>query len=380
MRMQINGRRRRLAVAGAAVAALGAGALTIASAGPVHAEAGCEVDYTVVSDWGGGFQANVAITAAEAVDGWTLAWEFPAGTTVSSAWNVDWSQSGSSFTGSDVGWNAAIGAGQTREVFGFIGAGSTAAPAAVTLNGDLCDGQVDPTDPPTEEPTEEPTDEPTDPPTEEPTEEPTDPPTGPVAIMPLGDSITGSPGCWRGNLWELLDGAGYEVDFVGSLSQACNPTGSDPDHEGHGGFLVTQSVANGNVRSWLELNTPDVLLLHFATNDVWSSLPPSQILAAYTQIVTDLRELNPDAIVLVAQIIPLEPAGCADCPQRAVDFNAAIPAWAADLSTAQSPIVVVDQWTGFDPPVDTYDGVHPDEDGYVKIAANWFAALDEVLS
>jgi lysophospholipase L1-like esterase len=362
-----NTSKRRLALTTAAVAALSAGALTIATANQAQAEDGCEVDYTIVSSWGGGFQANVSITAAEPINGWDLTWDFPAGTQVSSAWNVDWHQTGTGFTGSDVGWNGAVASGQTREVFGFIGSGSTAAPQSITLNGDLCDGQVDPTTGPTD-------------PTETPTEEP---PGEAVKIMPLGDSITGSPGCWRGNLWDLLDKAGHEVDFVGSLSQACNPAGSDPDHEGHGGYQVTQSVANGNVRAWLEQNTPDVLMMHFATNDVWSAIPPSQILAAYTQIVADLRELNPDAVILVAQIIPLHPDasfGCTDCPQRAIDFNATIPAWAAGQTTAESPVIVVDQWTGFDPAVDTYDGVHPDEDGYVKLAANWFEALDQVLS
>jgi hypothetical protein len=350
----------RSALAALAVAASAAGALTIFSAGPASAEAGCEVDYRVVSNWGSGFQANVAITADEAIDGWELTWDFPTGTRVSNAWNVDWSQSGTAFTGSDVGWNATVASGQTREVFGFIGSGGDAAPAAIRVNGDLCEGQTGPTDPVTT---------PSD-----------DPPGEPVSIMPLGDSITGSPGCWRGNLWDLIDKAGYEVDFVGSLSQACNPSGSDPDHEGHGGFLVTQSVNNGSVRNWLELNTPDVLMMHFATNDVWSSIPPATILAAYTQIVADLRELNPDAVILVAQIIPLEPSNCADCPQRAIDFNAQIPAWAAGLTTEKSPIIVVDQHTGFVPAVDTYDGVHPDEDGYVKLAANWFEALEPVLA
>ncbi|MFG3341218.1 cellulose binding domain-containing protein [Glycomyces sp. NPDC048151] len=357
-------RNRRLALTTAAVAALSAGALTIATANQAQAEDGCEVEYKVVSSWGSGFQANVSITAAEPIDGWELTWDFPAGTQVTSAWNVDWSQSGADFTGSDVGWNAAVPSGQTREVFGFIGSGSTAAPQAIAVNGDLCDGQSEPTGGPTS-------------PTQTPTEEP---PGDTVKIMPLGDSITGSPGCWRGNLWDLLDQAGHEVDFVGSLSQACNPAGSDPDHEGHGGFLVTQSVDNGSVRGWLEQNTPDVLLLHFATNDVWSSIPPATILAAYTTIVEDLRELNPDAVILAAQLIPLAPSNCADCPQRTADFNAQIPAWAAGLSTAQSPIVVVDQHTGWVPSVDTYDGVHPDEDGYVKLAANWFEALDPILS
>jgi lysophospholipase L1-like esterase len=29
---------------------------------------------------------------------------------------------------------------------------------------------------------------------------------------------------------------------------------------------------------------------------------------------------------------------------------------------------VVDQWTGFDTDTDTYDGVHPNDEGYEKIA------------
>ena len=211
---------------------------------------------------------------------------------------------------------------------------------------------------------------------------PSVPSADPVSIMPMGDSITGSPGCWRGNLWQLLVDAGRDVDFVGSQDQGCSPTGSDPDNEGHGGYQVTSSVANGDIRRWLEQNTPEVLLLHFGTNDVWSNIPPAQILDAYTSVVTDLRSLNPDATILIAQIIPLEPDesfNCPDCGQRAVDLNAQIPGWAAGLSTARSPIVVVDQWTGFDPATDTGDGVHPNDTGNVKIAANWFATLDQIL-
>ncbi|THV30687.1 cellulose-binding domain-containing protein [Glycomyces paridis] len=137
-------RRKRLGIASAAVVALGASAVSVVSAGQAFAEEGCEVDYTVVSEWGGGFQANVTITAGEAINGWEIAWTFPAGTSVSSAWNVDWNVSGGRFTGSDVGWNAAIGSGQSREVFGFIGSGSSAAPGQISINGDVCDGQVDP--------------------------------------------------------------------------------------------------------------------------------------------------------------------------------------------------------------------------------------------
>jgi len=40
----------------------------------------------------------------------------------------------------------------------------------------------------------------------------------PVRIMPLGDSITGSPGCWRALLWNRLQSTGFtDSDFVGTL-------------------------------------------------------------------------------------------------------------------------------------------------------------------
>ncbi|GAB3655920.1 SGNH/GDSL hydrolase family protein [Glycomyces tarimensis] len=203
---------------------------------------------------------------------------------------------------------------------------------------------------------------------------------GPVRVMPLGDSITGSPGCWRGKLWDLLTDAGHEIAYVGSQARECPPSEAAPFHEGHGGVRVTEAVAGGDARRWLEMNTPDVLLMHFGTNDLWRSVPQDRVLEAYTAVVEDLRELNPEAVVLVAQIIPLHPmSGCGDCPERAIDLNAAIPRWAAALSTEASPITVVDQHTGFDPVGDTTDGVHPNEQGSVKIAENWFDALDPIL-
>jgi len=39
----------------------------------------------------------------------------------------------------------------------------------------------------------------------------------PLRIMPLGDSITGSSGCWRALLWQKLQQTGYtNIDMVGT--------------------------------------------------------------------------------------------------------------------------------------------------------------------
>lgn len=203
----------------------------------------------------------------------------------------------------------------------------------------------------------------------------------PVKIMPLGDSITGSPGCWRALLWNKLINAGYtNIDFVGTLpAQGCGVT-YDGDNEGHGGYLAT-NVANQNMLPpWLAATTPDIVVMHFGTNDVWSNIAPATILAAFTTMVNQMRASNPNMKILVAKIIPVAPSTCSECPDRTIAFNNAIPAWAASLTTAQSPITVVDQWTGWVPATDTYDGVHPsDPAGITKMADKWYPPLVAAL-
>ncbi|NES14054.1 MULTISPECIES: cellulose binding domain-containing protein [Micromonospora] len=204
--------------------------------------------------------------------------------------------------------------------------------------------------------------------------------TTPVRVMPLGDSITGSPGCWRAVLWNRLQSTGYpDVDFVGTLGpQGCGVP-YDGDNEGHGGYLVT-NVANQNLLpGWLAATHPDVVLMHFGTNDVWSNIAPATILAAYSKLVDQMRASNPATTVLVAKIIPMNPSSCPECGQRVVALNSAIDGWAAGKTTTASPVVVVDQWTGFDTATDTYDGVHPNAAGDQKMSDRWYPALTAAL-
>lgn len=206
------------------------------------------------------------------------------------------------------------------------------------------------------------------------------PAVSPLRIMPLGDSITGSPGCWRAALWNRLRSAGHSnIDFVGTLSQQGCPQAFDGDNEGHGGELVT-NVANQNLLpARLSATRPDIVIMHFGTNDVWSSIAPDRILTAYTKLVTQMRASNPNMKILVAQIIPMNPTNCTGCARRVVDLNARIPGWTRATSTSRSPVTVVDQWTGFNTSGDTYDGVRPSASGNTKIAARWYPALAALL-
>ena len=222
---------------------------------------------------------------------------------------------------------------------------------------------------------------------------------GTLRIMPLGDSTTGSV-CWRAMLWTLLNQGGFtgRFDFVGSRHNdaGCNVPGYDLDNEGHPSVLITNFVNDADdlvagVQTPLALlgqRPADVVLFHFATNDVWNSVPPASILSAYSTVLADLRAANPRVIVLVAKLIPLVPINTSGCPtcacptaceQRMVALNDMLPGWAAANATATSPIMVVDQHTGFVSTTDTVDGVHPNASGSMKIAARWYAALSPLF-
>lgn len=75
----------------------------------------------------------------------------------------------------------------------------------------------------------------------------------------------------------------------------------------------------------------------------------------------------------------MNPSNCADCNSRAQALNAAIPAWASSKNSTNSPIWVVDQYTGFNTTTNTGDGVHPIDSGNVKIAAKWLAPLQNAI-
>jgi lysophospholipase L1-like esterase len=55
-------------------------------------------------------------------------------------------------------------------------------------------------------------------------------------------------------------------------------------------------------------------------------------------------------------------------------LNAAIPSWAAGLNKTESPIWVVDQYTGF-ASSDLRDGVHPNASGDQKMVNVWYPAV-----
>ncbi|MFD9001088.1 glycosyl hydrolase family 18 protein [Streptomyces sp. NPDC059582] len=96
--------------------------------------------YTKGSDWGTGFEGKWTVknTGTTALSSWTIEWDFPSGTSVTSAWDADVTSSGTHWTAKNKSYNGSLAAGASVS-FGFNGAGS-GAPSNCKLNGGSCDG------------------------------------------------------------------------------------------------------------------------------------------------------------------------------------------------------------------------------------------------
>ncbi|MFI8370680.1 glycoside hydrolase family 9 protein [Streptomyces sp. NPDC085466] len=111
------------------------------AAGGEPPTASCTVTYAVSNVWSTGSTANITVksTGPTAVDGWQLAWTYPAGQRVTSSWNATVTQSGTAVSARHTDWNRTIASGATVS-FGVQGThtGSTPSPTAFTLNAGAC--------------------------------------------------------------------------------------------------------------------------------------------------------------------------------------------------------------------------------------------------
>lgn len=232
-----------------------------------------------------------------------------------------------------------------------------------------------------------------------------------IRVMPLGDSLTAggdptkptsSPQSYRGYLYSALKSAGYDVDFVGT-QQSLPIGGTDPDHEGHGGFTIgpdTSVLCTGcppanldnGLAGYLQKANPDVVLLMIGVNDllpenkgagVVRTTVPAEAGPKLTTFVGRIRSLAPKATVVVASYPPVSFFVDPALNNRAAfdTLNGAAKALGSsgDDHIVYAPMfeTLTDHWTATE--VLPGDALHPSAAGAERIAEVWLAALKPVL-
>ncbi|KAF2272998.1 SGNH hydrolase [Westerdykella ornata] len=187
--------------------------------------------------------------------------------------------------------------------------------------------------------------------------------------------------CWRALLYRNLTTTGYpNIDFVGNA-----PTKKDcgfpfdSDHEGRPGALAIEYVEKNWLPDILANARPDVVVMHLGTNDMVQNKKIPDVLAAYSTLVDQMRASKPNMQIIFSQLIPMRPDMFNGANARITELNKAIATWAPQKSTQRSPIIVVDNNSGFNVTTDTYDGEHPNDSGNRKLSAVFYKELARII-
>jgi lysophospholipase L1-like esterase len=214
------------------------------------------------------------------------------------------------------------------------------------------------------------------------------PASGPCKILPFGDSITeGYPvfGGYRMELFRLARADDHEITFVGSVANGpdmVDGVSFPRNHEGHGAHTIegTMGIAKF-VDSSMSNYTPDIVLLMIGTNDINGNVNVANAPARLGALLDDIYAVDPDVLIILAQIVP---TGSDGTNQAVRTYNAAMPALVTQRTGAGRHLVLVDMYEAFTRDADYKtallgDNLHPNEAGYTRMAATWYAVLAPYL-
>jgi lysophospholipase L1-like esterase len=207
--------------------------------------------------------------------------------------------------------------------------------------------------------------------------------------MPVGDSITMIPG-YRVALFRKAKNAGRSITFVGSLSGGPATVDGAPfpaQHEGHNGHDV--DGVHRLVEPPLMTYKPHVVLLMIGTNDAHRSPQVATAPARVGAMVDTIVQQVPDALVVVAKIVPTreDPASMyyrAGHDERIRAFNDALGPVLEARRRQGKHVVTVDMYAAFtaNPAYKTAymaENLHPTTAGFGVMADVWWAAIEPAL-
>lgn len=196
-------------------------------------------------------------------------------------------------------------------------------------------------------------------------------------VLPLGDSITfgiGFDGGYRVELFRKAISDGKTLTFTGSVANGPRMVEGMPfprNNEGHSGWKIAQ--LQPLIPSPALEEVPHIVLLMIGTNDVAQNDALQAAPERLGALLDLLAEHAPEAWVFVATILPLGRSSSA-----VTTYNDAIPALVQERADAGKHVVLVDQFDGF-PTSELGDGVHPNQQGYERMAGVWYEAIRDLL-
>ncbi|MFD1109587.1 phage head spike fiber domain-containing protein [Pseudoroseomonas ludipueritiae] len=210
----------------------------------------------------------------------------------------------------------------------------------------------------------------------------------PMAIVPFGDSVTygwgpqddlgnrGDSDGYRNPLWWDFAAQHMLVDFIGPDDSGTVRL-PNPNHAGYPGARADQLLPHvDEVMQMLSDVTasgaPAAVLLLAGLNDITQEVSPEVTIGQEMRNILDaIAQADPLVHVYVATLTPITEQHAN--PNKVFEVNEAITLTVAQAIAAglNVSLVSMDNITL----ADLYDGKHPDDIGYAKMARNWHDAI-----
>ena len=195
-----------------------------------------------------------------------------------------------------------------------------------------------------------------------------------ITILGLGDSITEGiegQGSYLSPLKRILFEEGYDVTFVGPrLSRS-----GDEAIPCYGWCGKNVEFIDSTIEAVYSQYPADIVLFHAGHNHDAATKPVKGIINAYKSIIGKIRNINPDAVILVAEVIP---SGKLPKYSYIPELNRKIARLVREYDDEK--VRLVDIASGYDwSKLNVSDKVHPNPEGREWIAGCWNEALKEIL-
>ncbi len=213
-------------------------------------------------------------------------------------------------------------------------------------------------------------------------------------VLPLGDSIT--EGCcsqpfggYRIELFRQARADNKGLTFVGALQNGpamVDGVSFPRDHEGHGGYTIDSDAGHSGISGMITQNAlqnyqPHIVLLMIGTNDINGNVDINNAPNRLANLVDDITTRAPDALLVVAAIIPTTNDGT---NAKVEPYNAAMEALVEERASAGKHVVFLDNYAAFrsNPNYKTAlmaDGLHPNTAGYEVLGQAFYGVIGELL-
>ncbi|KAI9051080.1 hypothetical protein LZ554_005186 [Drepanopeziza brunnea f. sp. 'monogermtubi'] len=197
-----------------------------------------------------------------------------------------------------------------------------------------------------------------------------------LRILPVGASIVYGLGStdrngFRLGLKSALIANGNDVQMLGSQHGGNMP---DPNCDCWPGKRTDQVAAN--VMNGLSSisPTPNIILIHVGSNDILQKFDFTTMGETLSSFLDSLHQKLPAALIVVSTLLPNS-----QIEAEAVVYNAKIRAIVDAKSRQGRNVYLADVHTPELTPSDMYDGIHPNDSGYAKMAGIYARKIQEVI-